>query len=61
MIIERAQVGECRLVTSTITFSEVFWFRGEIDEESKVRTIKELFAHPWVVPVALDRPTAELV
>ncbi len=60
MIVERAQAGACQVVTSTVTFSEVFWFRGEIDDQSKVRAIKDLFQHSWVVPVALDRPTAEL-
>lgn len=60
MIVDSANTGKCRLVTSTITFSEVFWFRGEIGEAAKIEAIKSLFDQSWIVPVALDRPTAEL-
>ena len=60
MIIENAKAGQCQLVTSTITLSEVFWFRGKVDAKSKVQAIRELFKYSWIVPVALDRVTAEL-
>jgi predicted nucleic acid-binding protein len=59
-IIADAKAGKCRIVTSTITFAEVFWLKGRVTKGDNIEAIRELFGHSWVVPAELDRSTAEL-
>jgi predicted nucleic acid-binding protein len=59
-IIQDAKAGKARIVTSTITYAEVFWIRGELTDAEKIAAIKELFGYSWVVPAQLDKVTAEL-
>ena len=44
-IIRDARSGKCRIVTSTITFAEVFWVRGGAPKQEQVNAIKNLFGH----------------
>ena len=60
-ILEDAKLGKCEILTSTVTFAEVFYVKSAtILQESGIESIRNLFAYSWIVPVLLDRLTAEL-
>lgn len=59
-IIDDANAGRVKIVTSTVTFAEVYWIRGPLTLPQKIQAIQDLFAHRWIVPARLDRITAEL-
>ena len=59
-LIEDARSGKHRLVTSTLTYAEVFWIRGGLPQPHQINAIKALFEHSWIVPAELDHPTADL-
>lgn len=64
-IIRECKAGQCQLVTSTVTFSEVFYIRNDhqpipLSKADQVQQITELFAYSWVVSVSLDKYVAEL-
>ena len=60
-ILEDAKRGRCEVLTSTVTFTEVYYVKpSTILKEAQIAAIKDLFAHSWIVPVFLDRLTAEL-
>ena len=60
-ILEDAKLGKCEILTSTVTFAEVFYVKpATILKEAEMESIKNLFGHSWIVPVLLDRLTAEL-
>lgn len=58
-IIQDGRASRVRLVTSTVTYAEVFYTNAS-PTDAQVTAIKELFGQSWIVPVQLDRPTAEL-
>ena len=60
-VIESAKAGQLRIVTSTLTFAEVFWMkRGEKLSQAQRDELVQLFGYSWIVTVELDRPTAEM-
>ena len=59
-LIEDARSGKHRLVTSTLTYVEVFWIRGGLPQPQQIDAIKALFGHSCIVPAELDHPTADL-
>lgn len=59
-IIKAAERGECRIVTSTITWSEVFWMRTKTDQAEQIAAIDELFGKSWIIPIELDNHVAKL-
>lgn len=65
-ILADAEAGKLRIVTSTVTFCEVYWHKpagphdAPIPSNDQIRAIKELFARSYILPAELDRATAEL-
>lgn len=59
-IINDAKAGRCRIVTSTVTYAEVFWIRGGLPKAEQVKAIEELLGYSWIIPAELDKPTALL-
>jgi predicted nucleic acid-binding protein len=64
-IITAAEAGRYKIVTSTVTYTEVFWIkspdrRSRVPLDDQVKAITELFGKSYVVPAELDRVTAEL-
>ena len=65
-ILADAEAGKCEIVTSTVTWTEVFWMRSApprtspILQPDQVRAIKDLFGKSFVIAADLDRVTAEL-
>ena len=59
-IIEGAKSGRHRIITSTLTFAEVFWVRDGSPKPDQIDAIKDLFGYSWVIPAELDHPTAVL-
>jgi predicted nucleic acid-binding protein len=59
-IIKAAERGECRIVTSTITWVEVFWMRTKTDQDEQIKAIDELFGKSWIVPIELDSRVSKL-
>lgn len=65
-ILADAEAGKCEIVTSTVTWAEVFWVKpapprtSPILKPDQVRAIKDLFGKSFVIAAELDRITAEL-
>ena len=60
-VIEAAKAGQCRIATSTLTFTEVYWVKkGPKLLTDHRSTITALFDYSWIIPIELDRATAEL-
>ena len=59
-IVKASERGECRIVTSTITWAEVFWMRTKTSQDAQIETIDDLFGKSWVVPIELDKHIAQL-
>jgi predicted nucleic acid-binding protein len=64
-ILADAEAGKCQIVTSTVTFAEVFWVKptpraGTLPTADQIRAIKDLFGKSFVIPAELDRLTALL-
>lgn len=59
-VIEAAQRGDARIITSTISFCEVIYINGRdlMNEEIEER-LKAFFELPFIVPVVLERAVAE--
>ena len=59
-VIDEAQAGKLRIVTSALALAEVLWLKGKppIPIED-ARTVHEFFQHEWIVVRELDRGTAE--
>ncbi len=59
-VIDLAKAGRCRIVTSALTFAEVYWMkRSKKLPPEQQKAITDLFNYSWVIPVELDRPIAE--
>ena len=59
-VIDAAKAGQCRIVTSALTYAEVYWTKRGVKLSPAQQTeITDLFNYSWVVPVDLDRLTAE--
>ena len=60
-ILEDAKLGKCKILTSTVTFAEVYYVKpATVFQAPKIEAISNLFAYSWIVAVSLDRLTAEL-
>lgn len=60
-VIEHAKAGKCRIVTSALTYVEVYWVKRGVKLSAQQQTeILDLFGYSWIVPVELDRMTAEV-
>ncbi len=59
-VIELAKKGDFRIVTSTLTFSEVVHIRGRERMTPEMEdTLKGFFEYPFIVPVTLNRAVSE--
>lgn len=59
-VIDAAKSGAFRIITSTLTFSEVVHVRGrEKMNASMEDTLRGFFEHPFIVPVTLTRAVSE--
>lgn len=60
MVIDEAEAGKLRIVTSALTLAEVLWLKGKppIPIE-QARKVHDFFQHEWIVVRELDRATAE--
>ncbi len=60
-LIKRAKAGQHRIVTSTLTFAEVYKMKkGPALTAERSKIIRDLFDYSWVVAIELDRQTAEM-
>jgi predicted nucleic acid-binding protein len=59
-VVKQAERGNCRIVTSTITWGEVYWMKTVRDQAEQIKTIDELFGKSWIVPIEVDKPVAQL-
>lgn len=60
-VIAEAKAGRWRIATSALTYAEVYWMkRGTKLSATQQTAITDLFGYSWIVPVDLDRMTAEL-
>jgi predicted nucleic acid-binding protein len=60
-VIAESKEGKWRIVTSALTYAEVYWTkRGVKLSTDQQRAITDLFEYSWIIPVDLDRMTAEL-
>ena len=59
-VIESAEAGDMRILTSALTIAEVLWIRGRarIPADSAAK-IEAFFRHEWIVVRELDRFIAE--
>lgn len=59
-VIESAETGNVRILTSALTIAEVLWVRGQerIPADSAAR-VEAFFRHEWIVVRELDRFIAE--
>lgn len=59
-VIESAETGSVRILTSALTIAEVLWVRGlnRIQADSAAR-VEAFFRHEWIVVRELDRFIAE--
>jgi predicted nucleic acid-binding protein len=59
-VIDTAKAGQCRIVTSALTYAEVYWTKRGVKLSPEQQTeITDLFNYSWIVPVDLDRLTGE--
>jgi predicted nucleic acid-binding protein len=60
MVIDEAEAGNLRLVTSTLALAEVLWIRGKPPiPVAQARKVHDFFQHEWIVIREVDRATAE--
>lgn len=59
-VIRAAQEGNLRIVTSSLTLTEVIKLKSQTPlPQEKEPVIRDFFLHPWIVVQQLDRRTAE--
>ena len=58
-IIEQAQRGELEIIVSAFTPIEVAYLQGYSDRDAEAK-IKEFFSRNYIIPAAIDVPTAEI-
>ena len=59
-VIEAAEAGKIRILTSTLTIAEVLWIRGrERIRADSAAKVEAFFQHQWIVVRELDRFIAE--
>lgn len=60
MVIDEAKAGKLRLVTSTLTLTEVLWLKGKPPiPAGDAKIVQDFFQHEWIVVRELDRAIAE--
>ena len=60
-VIAAAKEGNWRIATSALTYVEVYWTKRGVKLAAEQQVaITDLFGYSWIVPVELDRMTAEL-
>lgn len=59
-VIEAAEAGNVRILTSALTIAEVLWIRGrDRIPAGSAATVEAFFRHEWIVVRELDRFIAE--
>jgi predicted nucleic acid-binding protein len=60
-VVQACLRGQCRIVTSTLTFAEVHKLkRGPGIDRGQQEALRNFFQHPFIVPYELDRAVADL-
>ena len=60
-VVDECEAGRCRIITSSLTIVEVHKLRKkQRPTPEEATTIQDFFMHSYIVPIELDRHTAEL-